>query len=61
MADKKRYEIRFCWNGNKRKVDWVDYYDSKKEWRYDIEQLPFDIIDETERICYVDYGDNDDA
>lgn len=61
MALKHKYEIRYCWNGSKRKVDWTDYYDSKKEWLMDIEALPFDIIDQTERICYVDYGDNDDA
>lgn len=60
MADKKRYEIRYCWNGDEKQVDWVDYYDSKKEWHYDIECLPFDILDMTERVCYVDYGDNDE-
>ena len=57
----KPYEIRYCWNGNKRKVDWVEEYKTKKEWRNAIDYLPFDIIDETERICFVDYGDNDDA
>ena len=54
------YEIRWCWNGSKRQVAFTDHFDTEKEWREVIDNMPYDIIDETERICYVDYGDNDD-
>lgn len=53
------YEIRLCWNGSKRQVEDTYIFDSKREWRYAIETMPYDIIDENDHICWVDYGDND--
>lgn len=58
MSDKE-YRIVYCWNGNKRQVYFTDTYDTRREWRYAIETMPYDIIDESDHICWVDYGDND--
>lgn len=55
----KKYHIHYCWNGNTEQIDWTDDYETRREWRWDIEGLVFDIIDEDDRNCWVDYGDND--
>lgn len=57
---KKEWLIKLCWNGSKRQVEDTLVFDSRREWRFAIDTMPFDILDETDRICYVDYGDNDD-
>lgn len=57
---KKKYEIRWCWNGSKRQVAFTDYFDTEEEWHDVIWNQPYDVIDETDRICYIDYGDNDE-
>lgn len=54
------YEIRFCWNGSKRQVAFADRFESKREWKEAIWSMPYDILDETNTVCFVDYGDNDD-
>lgn len=59
MAERK-YEIRWCWNGSKRQVAFTDYFDTEEEWHEVIWNQPFDVIDETSHICYIDYGDNDE-
>lgn len=56
----RKYYIHYCWNGDEKQVAWTDTYESKREWRWDIDGLIFDILDEDERNCWVDYGDNDD-
>lgn len=58
MADEK-YHIYYCWNGDEKQVEWADDYDSEREWRWDIDNLVLDILDEDDRNCWVDYGDND--
>lgn len=60
MADKGKYEIRWCWNGSKRQVAFVDRFDTEEEWHDVIWNQPYDIIDETDTVCFIDYGDNDD-
>lgn len=54
------YHIYYCWNGDKGQVAWDDSYESEREWRFDIEGLVMDILDEDDRNCWVDYGDNDE-
>ena len=54
------YYIHWCWNGSKRQVAFTDYFDTEQEWHEVIWNQPYDIIDETSRICYIDYGDNDE-
>lgn len=56
----KKYEIRWCWNGNKRQVESVDYFDTNREWHEFIWSQPHDVIDESDYIAWLDYGDNDD-
>lgn len=56
----KKYEIRWCWNGDTRQIAFTDYFGTKQEWHNVIWNQPYDIIDETDTICYIDYGDNDE-
>lgn len=56
----KHYEIRWCWNGSKRQVAFTDYFDTEEEWHDVIWNMPYDVIDENDHICWVDYGDNDE-
>ena len=58
MSDKE-YRIVYCWNGSKRQVYFTDTYDTKREWEFAIEGLPFDFIDGNDTTVWVDYGDND--
>lgn len=57
--NKELYYIRYCWNGSKRQYEYTDVYESKSEWLFDIEGLPYDILDQNDHWCWVDYGDND--
>jgi len=57
---KKEYKMKLCWNGSKRQVEDTLIFESRREWRYAIETMPYDIIDKSDHICWVDYGDNDD-
>ena len=54
------YYIYWCWNGSKRQKAFTDEFESKQEWLWVIESLPYDIIDESDNECWVDYGDNDE-
>lgn len=54
------YYIHWCWNGSKRQIDGTDEFESKEEWEFVIDGLPFDFLDGTDNEVWVDYGDNDD-
>lgn len=54
------YKIHWCWNGSERQVDGTDTFESKREWEFVIDGLPYDILDMSDTECWVDYGDNDD-
>jgi hypothetical protein len=51
------YTIYLVWNGNKKQVADKYSYDSKREWEWDKEALPYDIIDEDDHNVWFDYGD----
>lgn len=54
------YRIIWCWNGDKRQVAGTDTYESRREWEFVIDGLPFDLLDGTDDTVWVDYGDNDE-
>ncbi len=54
------YKIHWCWNGSKRQVFDTDEFATEREWRWNIDNMPYDILDESDTECWVDYGDNDD-
>lgn len=58
MSDEE-YRIIYCWNGSKHQVYLTETYDSKNEWEFAVEGLPFDFIDGNDTTVWVDYGDND--
>ena len=45
------------YNGNKKQVADKISYERESDWRYAIDTMPFDIIDEDAHNCWVDYGD----
>ena len=53
------YYIHWCWNGDKNQIDGTDTFETKREWEFVIDGLPFDILDADEHHVWVDYGDND--
>ena len=54
------YYIHWCWNGSKRQIAFTDTYESKAEWEFVIDGLPFDFLDGNDNTVWVDYGDNDE-
>lgn len=54
------YKIIWCWNGDKNQVEGTDTFDSKSEWEFVIDGLPFDLLDGNDDTVWVDYGDNDE-
>ena len=58
--DRVTYRIHWCWNGDEGQVDGTDEFDSRREWELVIENMPYDILDESDTECWVDFGDNDD-
>lgn len=56
---KREYKMHLCYNGSKRQIEDTYVFDSKREWHFAIETMPYDIIDEDESNCWVDYGDCD--
>lgn len=57
---KREYQIKFCWNGSKKQVAFTDEFETKSEWEFVIDGLPYDLLDGNDHIVWVDYGDNDD-
>ena len=60
MADEGKYKIHYCWNGSKRQIEWTDTFNSRREWEFEVEGLPYDFIDDNDTTIWVDYGDNDE-
>lgn len=58
MAERE-YRMVLCYNGNKDEYEDILVFDSRREWRFAINTMPFDVLDEDETTCWVDYGDND--
>lgn len=54
------YYIHFCWNGSKKQVAFTDEFESKSEWEFVIEGLPYDLLDGDDHNVWADYGDNDE-
>lgn len=49
--------IYLVYNGNKKQVADKISYEKEENWRYTIETMPFDIVDEDDHNCWVDFGD----
>ena len=51
------YWIYLVWNGNKKQVADKYCFESRREWRWTIMTMPYDIIDEDDHNCWIDFGD----
>lgn len=54
---KQVYKIHFCLSGKKNKKEATYEFDSKREWEWEYEHLPYDIIDISDTEIWFDWGD----
>ena len=53
----KKYRIYFCLGGRKDRHEAVYEFEDRLEWLWNVESLPYDIIDDDDHNVWFDFGD----
>lgn len=57
IPDRGEYIVRFCLNGDTDNVVMEESFDDPDEYNRFVESLPYDFIDATDCVAWVDFGD----